>query len=123
MPVLSIMNQVCAVLRAAVLPDRYGPNTNTRDWANATSTPLARVAIQPSSTTEDSLERQTTVSGWRFYGPPETDLLATDRVEWYGKTFEVVGEPQPWMDPLNPGAIDHWEAPLEIILPTPRPVP
>lgn len=121
MPMLSIMNQACNVLRAPVIADRYG-NGNTRDWAHAVSTPLTRVAIQPSSTNEDAIDRQTTISGWRFYGPPETDLKSTDRIAWYGKTFEVVGEPQPRMDPLNPGAIDHWEAPLEIILPDPLPV-
>ncbi len=120
MPVIGLMNQTCDVLRAPVTPDRYGEG-NKRDWANAEVIPLSNVAIQPASTTEDALDRQTTVSGWRFYGPPETDLKATDRVMWYGRTFDVVGEPQPWIDPLNPGDVDHWEAPLEIINPDPTP--
>lgn len=121
MPELGIMNQSCVVLRAAKLVDRYGAG-NKRDWPNAVETPLGGVSIQPSSTNESVEDRQTTVSGWRFYGPADTDLRATDRIrsDLLGMTFEVVGDPQPWPDPLS-GGIDHWEAPLEIVKPDPTP--
>lgn len=111
----AIMNQTCEILHPAKKTDRYG--NDSWDWDNATVIEVDEVSIQPSSTVEILDDRQTTVSGWRFYGPPETVIYAIDRVRVGAFLWDVSGEPQPWPDPLNAGAIDHWEAQLEIIEP------
>ena len=116
-----ITNQTATIWNPGIKEDRYG--NQTEDWDTATPTEVGDVSIQPSSTQEVVDDQQTTVADWRFYSEDSaaSALTASSRVECQGQTYEVVGAPQPWPDPFEPGAIDHWEAPLRVILPDPRP--
>lgn len=115
-----INNQDAVIWNPGTKPDRYG--NEVEDWSSATDTPITDVSVQPSSTTEVVDDQQTTVADWRFYStdPACVAMTAQSRIECQGQTYEVVGAPQPWPDPLEPGAVDHWEAPLRVILPNPE---
>jgi hypothetical protein len=52
--------------------------------------------VQPVLGAENTVGRDTIVSRWQLFAPDGTDLLATDRVEFQGATYEVDGEPQRW---------------------------
>lgn len=116
-----INNQTAIVLNPGTKEDRYGNETD--DWDNPVPTYLSDCSVQPSTTEEIVENQQTTVADWRFYSedPAAAALTARSRLECLGQTYEVVGAPQPWPDPLNPGGIDHWEAPLRIFDPNPNP--
>lgn len=116
-----INNQVATILNPGEKEDRYGNKVD--DWTVATETPISDVSIQPSDTQEVVDDQQTTVANWRFYSedPAAAALTSRSRVACQGSLYEVVGAPQPWPDPLNPGDIDHWEAPLRIYDPEPQP--
>lgn len=100
-------------LRAAETVDRYG--NRKRDWPNAARMPVSGVNVQPAGSppqsAEDTLDRQTTVTGWRLYTPPgmDLDLLETDRVEYEGMVLEVEGKVGRWR---ISGRVHHVEAML-----------
>ncbi|MFI5839452.1 head-tail adaptor protein [Catenuloplanes sp. NPDC051500] len=80
-------------LRAPLAGDGYG---NERpDWSAATSTPYP-ADVQPASSTEDVVDEQRTVTRWRVWLPRTADLLASDRIEWDGQTYEVEGDVERW---------------------------
>lgn len=108
------------ILNPGVKTDRYG--NQVADWSNAIPTYISDSSVQPSDTQEIVQDQQTTVANWRFYStdPNSVAMKATSRIECNGLTYEVVGSPQPWPDPLEPGEIDHWEAPLRIYDPNPE---
>lgn len=116
-----ITNQDAVIWNPGVKEDRYGNKVD--DWSAATPTYIGDTSIQPSATREEIEDQQTTIADWRFYSedPAASALTAQSRIECLGQTYEVVGAPQPWPDPLEPGEIDHWEAPLRIIVPNPIP--
>lgn len=74
--------------------DPYG--NSEPDWSAATSTQVPGCNVQPLSVTEVTVGRETLVSRWQLFAPPDTDLLATDRVQYDGATYEVDGEAQRW---------------------------
>lgn len=82
------------VRRATNAQDTYG--NDTPDWSSATSTTVGGCSVQPQIGSEVTVGRETVVSRWLLYAPDGTDLLATDRVEWDGGTYEVDGEVQRW---------------------------
>lgn len=100
-------------VRAPEVVDRY--NNKQRDWANAARTSLVGVNVQPAGSPpqsdEDTVGRQTTITGWRLYTPPgmDVDLLETDRVEYEGMTLEVDGKVGRWR---VGGKVHHVEAAL-----------
>ena len=87
-------------VRAPEVVDRY--QNRKRDWAAAVRTTLVGVNVQPAgsppASDEDSVGRQTTVTGWRLYTPRgmDVDLLETDRVEYEGMVLEVDGKVGRW---------------------------
>lgn len=101
-------------VRAPETVDRY--QNKKRDWANAVRTPMAGVNVQPAGSPpvsdEDTVDRQTTVTGWRLYTPRgmDVDLLETDRVEYEGMTFEVDGKVGRWR---IAGKVHHVEVDLK----------
>ncbi|GAA2022512.1 hypothetical protein WDZ16_12960 [Pseudokineococcus marinus] len=82
------------VVRASLgEPGRNG--VRARDWSAAQrSQPLA-ASVQPQAADEDAGGRQTTVTSWRLFAGPATDLLPTDRIEWDGVLDETTGQPAP----------------------------
>lgn len=96
-------------LRAPLISD--GKGNSIRDWAHATSTPFA-AWIQPVSSDEQMLNQERVVSRWRLFAEPAADVVATDRVVWNGRTFQVDGEVQAW-DTGN--GVHHWEGFLRLV--------
>lgn len=99
-------DQVTVVRASLDDADRYG--AQRRDWADATSTVLTGVSVQPMTATEATTDREYTATRMTLYAPPDADLRATDRVVWRGDTYEVDGPPMTWVD-LG-GVADHVEA-------------
>lgn len=108
-----MFHDTVTVVRATTGTDQYG--NDTRDWATATRTTVAQVAVLPTTQVEDAAGNRIALStGWRVFTAPGTDvdLQATDRVEWNGITLEVIGEVARWPHPIRPGAVHHVEADL-----------
>jgi head-tail adaptor len=109
-----MFHDTVTVVRPALTQDRYGNEVS--DWATATRTAVADVAVLPTSQVEDATgARVSLTTGWRLYSKPgtEPDVRASDRVEWRGFTLEVVGEVARWPHPLRRGAVHHVEAELQ----------
>ncbi|MBW1600894.1 hypothetical protein JJV70_02005 [Streptomyces sp. JJ66] len=108
--------QAVTIVRAPLITDRYG--SERRDWANAVRTLVSGVEVQPAAapaaSQEDTIDRQTAVTGWRLYTRRgvDVDLLETDRVEYDGMTLEVDGKIGRWR---MGGRVHHVEAELKEI--------
>lgn len=92
------------ILHAELIPGSY--NSKVRDWPNATQT-VEPADVQQVGSTEDVVLQQRTETRWRVFLRPTAVLTAADRLEWDGKTLEVVGEPD---RPRLGGRIHHTEA-------------
>ena len=90
-------------IRAPLTTDRYG--NEVRDWPNATRTDFARCAVAQGSRGSSAelltIERDAVISDVAVYLPPDADVLATDRLEIRGGTYEVVGAPFAWRNPWS----------------------
>lgn len=77
------------------------------------------VSVQPNTTYEGAVERPQTVTTYVLITPPGTDipdLAAESRVRLGGvMVLDVVGEPERWPDPWNPGQVHHLEAIVEVV--------
>lgn len=105
--------QSIAIVRPGTATDEYG---NERpDWgAGAVRTLVDGVNVQPAgASSEDTDDRQLTVTGWRLYTPRgmDLDLRETDRIEHDGMTLQVVGKVARW--PAPGGGVHHIEADLQ----------
>jgi hypothetical protein len=104
--------QDIVIVRPGVVEDDYG--NEQEDWgAAATRIPVSGVNVQPNGgSTEDTEDRQVTVTGWRLYTPRgmDIDLRETDRVEAWGTTMQVIGKVGRW--PAPGGGVHHVEADL-----------
>lgn len=93
-------------LRAPLTSGGYG--NQKRDWAAATSTSYP-AAVQPVSSAEEVVDQVRTATRWRLFLPRSADLLASDRIEWDGGTYEVEGDVERWK---RFGRLHHLEAVL-----------
>lgn len=104
--------QDIVIVRSGKTTDEYGNEQD--DWGDgATHIPVSGVNVQPSSgSTEDTEDKQVTVTGWRLFTPRgmDLDLRETDRVEAWGTTMQVVGKVARW--PAPGGGVHHVEADL-----------
>lgn len=107
-----LYEQDIVIVRPAKVEDEYGNEQD--DWgAAATRIPVPGVNVQPNGgSTEDTEDRQVTVTGWRLYTPRgmDIDLRETDRVEAWGTTMQVIGKVARW--PAPGGGVHHVEADL-----------
>lgn len=67
-----------------------------RDWANAVEFVYEGCSVQPflmsnKLVQEDWDQREFFSQFYRVWGPPDMDIVATDRVLWRGKTMDVKG--------------------------------
>lgn len=104
--------QSATIVRPAEVEDTYG---NIKyDYGDAAARiPVSGVNVQPSGgSSEDTDDRQVTVTGWRLYTPRgrDLDLRETDRVEFDGMTLQVTGKVARW--PAPGGGVHHVEADL-----------
>lgn len=106
-----LYEQSITVLRATSAPDRYG--NNKPGWSDPVRTPVRGVNVQPQGgSSEDTDDKQVTVTGWRLFTPRgmDLDLRETDRVEFDGTVLQVVGKVARW--PAPGGGVHHIEADL-----------
>lgn len=108
-----LYTQAVTIVRPGVSTDEYG---NERpDWGvGAIRTTVSGVNVQPAGgSTEDTTDKQLTVTGWRLYTPRrmDLDLRETDRVEFDGMTLQVTGKVARW--PAPGGGVHHIEADLK----------
>lgn len=82
------------IVRAPLVTNAHG--NQVRDWPNGTRQFDVPADVQPATTSEQTADRQTTLTRWRVFLPAGTDVLVTDRLEWRGATLEVDGEPEHW---------------------------
>jgi hypothetical protein len=103
--------QSITIVRPSTTTDPYG-NEKT-DWADAVRTVVDGVNVQPQGgSSEDTDDKQLTVTGWGLYTPRgmDLDLRETDRIEFDGMTLQVVGKVGRW--PAPGGGVHHIEASL-----------
>ena len=100
-------------LRAPLATDSYAvvdgaPVATERDWDNATEL-LFDAAVADSGSVEPLLDgREPVDSDFTLYGPPDNDILPTDRLIIRGLTCNVVGRPFDWRSPFTgwqPGTV------------------
>lgn len=77
-------NESVIRLRSNGTPGRFGVE------AAPVETVIQQCHVIPRSSTEDD---NTVIVGLTLVAPGGTDLLATDRVRWEGKTYEIEGQP------------------------------
>ena len=109
---VSFKTQTVTVVRAPLVTDRY--NAQVRDWANATSTPLTDCRVQPLAASGGLIiepGRDAVVTRWKLLAPDGADVLASDRIVWQGKTYEVDGDVELWSSPT--GSLAHVEGLLK----------
>lgn len=81
--------------------DRDG--TYYRDWDNAEELTVNFAMVQPFRLAEKlnfeiNKEREFARTGMRFFAPPETEVLSTDRIIYRGEEYEVFGHEGVWTD-------------------------
>lgn len=107
-----LYQQSIVIVRPATVVDEYGNERD--DWGTAaTRVPVVGVNVQPQGgSSEDTDDRQLTVTGWRLYTPRgmDVDLRETDRVEAEGTVMQVIGKVARW--PAPGGGVHHIEADL-----------
>lgn len=84
------------IVRGTEVVDDYG--SRRMDWSNPTVVAEGKASVQYFMTTEDNVERQTTIEGLRVISndPNLFDFLPTDRVVYAGEVYEVDAEVQQW---------------------------
>lgn len=98
-------------LRAPYIVDRYGNETSTRDWSLATGVVIDRCSVQPMAGDEILGDRDARLKRWILYGPPNLDVVATDRIVHKGITYEVKGPAREWTGAT--GNLDNTQLELE----------
>jgi len=97
---MELGNEIVTRIRAPLVVSSRGER-ESRDWANAAETDISGCMIQPMRISnrllvEDTAEREFTLTFYRGWFPPGTDIEPTDRFRWKGRTYEVQGFPGPW---------------------------
>ena len=99
----SFCRDAVTVWRAPLVPER---GTKVRDWSQAVAHAVAGCSLQPGGTDgtfgeqRNGAEVQATL-----FAPPGADIEFSDRVEFGGKQYALVGEPLEWRSPT--GRVTH----------------
>lgn len=104
--------QTIVTVRPDIVADDYG-NEKPDYGPGAIRTTVSGVNVQPKGgSSEDTADKQLTVTGWGLYTPRgmDLDLRETDRVEFDGMVLQVVGKVGRW--PAPGGGVHHIEADL-----------
>lgn len=87
-------------LRAPLVTNAYG--AQERNWSAATSTPIDSWGVDDSASSEPSdAHREAVETHCVLYRDAPADVVASDRVECRGRTYEVVGDPATWHNPMT----------------------
>lgn len=98
-----LMPHTVTILRAATTTDRYG--NEVRDWATATRT-TSRAWLEQQKGSENTADRDQQRSTWLLILPLGVEISGSDRVEYEGDTFDVVGPPATYYSVRGPHHIE-----------------
>lgn len=100
-----IANQTVTRLRASSTTDAH--NNSVTSWADPETATISGCSVQPLVTRgedgEVNLGRESIVSRWNLWAPPDADLKSSDRVRHDGIDYEVDGSVQKWTDTTGDG--------------------
>lgn len=108
MSLLGLLAETATVIRYAATTDRYG---NTVPGAETRTDYPAR--LEQLRTDELVRDRDTVITDWRAFLPPDADINAYDRIEARGHLFEVVGLPA---QQHSPRGAHHLEVQLRWVM-------
>jgi hypothetical protein len=83
------------VVRAATSTGDYG-NRPVLDWSNTTDTEVRGCNVQPAPASTFTVDRDSFITRFQAFVPPDTDVRSTDRVVWDGNTYDVDGDVLRW---------------------------
>lgn len=83
------------VLRAGTRASDYGTQDDL-DWDTATATDVHGCNVQPASSLEFTIDRDSFTTRMAAYLPASADVRAEDRVVWRGDTYDVDGDVLRW---------------------------
>lgn len=107
------MNEVLLIHTVTIYPyndgveDRYG--NPVASWGTGVDYPAR---VQQETSAETLINRDTRTSVYTAFLPPTATVSALSKVDWQGRTLQVVGDPD-----MVDGAIgvDHLEVVLEVV--------
>jgi hypothetical protein len=88
--------QTVVRLRGAPSTDAY--NDAETDWSDPASLPISGCSVQPVQGDENLLGRESVISRWTLFAPPDADIRSSDRVRHNGVDFDIDGSVQDWPD-------------------------
>lgn len=93
-------------LRGTVITDEWG--ASQIDWSEGATDRLKimRCSFQPLPGDEYNQGRDTVITRWEWFGPPNADVRSDDHIEYKGLAYEVDGSVQ---EPEGLG-LDHKRA-------------
>lgn len=98
----SFCNDSIKVVRAPLVSSR---GSVERDWSRATETTLNGCSVQPTATSANLEGREQTAIAFDCYAPQDSDIQASDRIEFNGESYAIDGVPFEWKSPT--GAVSH----------------
>jgi len=99
-----LLNTTVTRLRPGTATDAWG--NQTPDWGAADRLDIP-ARVQQAAASEDTLDRDQQTGQFLIFLPAGADVAGSDRIEWAGRTLELVGPPAP-MDAYT--AAHHVEA-------------
>lgn len=93
-------SETITVVRAPLVVDPRD-NSKWRNWSVATRTDIPKCMVEPFPLAEklnyeENRDREFARSALRMYLPAGTDVVSTDRLEWNGEEYQVLGHPGRW---------------------------
>lgn len=89
-------------LRGTTTTDPYSGQSTQIDWTTPDSLDIDGCAFNPGESSEPlQTARNAVLTRPEVYAPPESDILAGDRLVVRGDTYEVQGHPQDWRSPFT----------------------
>lgn len=88
--------------RAAVVTDPYSDHDTGLDWNSATEADIDGCGVALGGSVEPLLTaREAVDSDFDVFMPPNTDVIARDRLIIRGLECDVAGRPFDWMNPFT----------------------
>lgn len=99
---LRLGNDSFTIIRAQLVENPRDGSLN-RDWDNAEEIVIEGAQVQPFRLAEKlnfeiQKEREFARTAIRFFAPPGTVVLSTDRIRYRGEIYEVFGHDGNWTD-------------------------
>jgi hypothetical protein len=84
-----VATQAVYRLRGTEVTDEW--QGKTFDWSNPDRKKITGCTFQPLVGDEFNEGRDAIVTRWEWFGPPNADVLSTDRIEFEGIAYDVDG--------------------------------